>query len=402
MRKKKRALPMPTEEEKQRAKLKAAGSDPLVWAMKVVDDEFSDGQEKDPDDIDEDELTTEARVDRADEVDDELVESKNNVVSNEDVMDELDEIEEMEEESRSAEIKKVEKTTKTQETKTLADDNKEIKAEGKTTVPMGNGALTIEVTPMRQDVTDVSPEEVTRSKENLSTEESTNKVAEKKRGFRVKKIEKIIKKDSSVTSDDPKVQVKLTSLESKQKKMMVAIVVLVLLAVGGILFGVTAVVRQGKTAEELENQIANNTVSTESEGVDGDYIYLKDWGLKIKIITGLTNVSYNYMTDDYTEVLIWGSTKNKDINFAPDFAKQTKNSTPLGSVVRVPRYERAAAGRLIWYDDYYNFYYQGPSGVPEVSEDEMSWWVESYLLIKEMLTNADNYSSIGDATVGQQ
>ena len=140
MRKKKRALPMPTEEEKQKAKLKAAGSDPLVWAMKVVDDEFSDGQEKDPDDIDEDELMTETESDQADEMDDMLVESRSGTISDEDVMDELDEIEEMQEESEPVEpkkiekakrVNKVEKAVKTEETKALVDNAKEIKAEGK-------------------------------------------------------------------------------------------------------------------------------------------------------------------------------------------------------------------------------------------------------------------------------
>ena len=37
---------MPTREERERAKLKATSADPLVWAMKSVDDRFPDEREK--------------------------------------------------------------------------------------------------------------------------------------------------------------------------------------------------------------------------------------------------------------------------------------------------------------------------------------------------------------------
>ena len=114
-------------------------------------------------------------------------------------------------------------------------------------------------------------------------------------------------------------------------------------------------------------------------------------------------MSYNVANDELSEVMIWGAKRDNTVSYTPDFARQSKNSNPLGTVVRVARYERAAAGRLIWYDDYYNYYYQGPTGIPSVSESEMNWWVESYLLIKEMLTNADNYTTIEESnTIGQQ
>lgn len=215
-------------------------------------------------------------------------------------------------------------------------------------------------------------------------------------------------KNPLIDDDKPvpavKDQVKMTGLESKQKKMMIGIIALAVLAVGGVLFGVVAMIKQGNVSEEIAQQMAMvNTSNSSSDGVDDEYIYLKDWGLKIKIVAGLTDVTYNVATDDFAEAMIWGAKKDNSISYTPDFARQAKNSNPLGTVVRVPRYERAAAGRLIWYDDYYNYYYQGPSGIPSVSESEMNWWVESYLLIKEMLTNADNYTTIEESnTIGQQ
>lgn len=381
--KKKRPLPMPTEEEKMRARLKAASADPLVWAMKSVDDEFPDEREKNAETV-----RAEAAVEKSEQAEpvQDTCEPLDDEEMDEDILDddeeEIDETETVESAAKAAEepetlAREPVADAQSHEAKMVKGDgrnrNPEIEAEGKTTMPTGEGVVTMEVTPMRQDVSNVSPDK---------------KKSEKK-------IAKAVKKSGDADKDNHRVQVKLMSLETKQKKMMMGLAALVLVAVGGVTFGIVATVKQSHTTQALEEQIAN-TVSKENDDIDGEYIYLRDWGLKVKIVMGLTELSYNYQNDDYAEVLIWGAKQDKSANYTPDFAKQTKNSGPLGTVVRVPRYERAAAGRLIWYDDYYNYYYQGPSGVPQVSEDEMSWWVESYLLIKDMLTNADNYVKIED------
>lgn len=246
------------------------------------------------------------------------------------------------------------------------------------------GEMTVEVEPMDQNMKD----KIRAKQMDFGAEGSTKNP--------------LIDEDKPVPA--AKDQVKMTGLESKQKKMMIGIIALAVLAVGGVLFGVVAMIKQGNVSEEIAQQMAMVASSnSSSDGVDNEYIYLKDWGLKIKIVSGLTDVSYNVATDDFAEAMIWGAKKDSSVSYTPDFARQAKNSNPLGTVVRVARYERAAAGRLIWYDDYYNYYYQGPSGIPSVSESEMNWWVESYLLIKEMLTNADNYTTIEESnTIGQQ
>lgn len=494
--KKQRYIPMPTEEEKARARSKLAKADPLVWAMKSVDDRFPDERvksvetvkaetevvkrmapapdvnetavaeqatvpvsvEKMPDTpkvevkeevektegpkeetLDDEEIYDDDLLDDEDMLDDEDI-FDDDLLDDEDILDEPEEANdtkmidalsdakkmrkekeaktpevlegldsEMAAEKEVAAVKKLEKTendddvkeaTETVETKPAA---KEIKAEGKLAVPMGEGVMTMEVTPMRQDVSNVSPEEVkakARKNEEAKADAEVEAESEVSESTDLESGEK--KQVKAINNaNDGKMQVKLTSLESKQKKMLIGIIALVVLAIGGVVFGLVATVRQNKTVEELVNQIAISG-NSEDKDVDEEYIYIKDWGLKIKIIAGLNNVSYNALMDDYAEVQIWGSKRDSGANYVPDFAKQNRNGNPLGTVVRVPRYERAAAGRLIWYDDYYNYYYQGPSGVPTVSEEEMSWWVESYLLIKEMLTNADNYTSLEDATIGQQ
>ena len=368
-RRRERPKPMPTEEDKRRAQLKAASADPLVWAMKSVDDKFPDEREKDPEII------------RAEEE----VEMTIGPTPTDDVMDDdmLDDIDE--EVPAKPEVK-------------------EIKAEGKTAMPVDEGVLTVDVAPMRQNVDEVTSKEVNRIEGKKSEFEKAEKAEKAKRAKEAeaefKKAE--VKKAESKKSVEPKTQIKLNALESKQKKMMFALAALVIVAIGGVVFGAVAMVNQNKATLELANQIVNS--SDHENQVDGEFIYLKDWNMKIKIASGLEHISFDYdeNEDGYAKVLIWGARKEDGANYTPDFAKQSKNGNALGIVTRIPRYERAAAGRLIWYDDYYNYYYQGPTSEPEASESEMSWWVESYLLIKEMLTNADNYIKFDDTTISQQ
>lgn len=318
-----RPKPMPTEEDKKKAQIKAAGADPLVWAMKSVDKKFPDSREKT--EIDDEE------IDEADEDEEGVVET---------------------------------------EGVALESKNTEIKAEGKLAMPMDEGVMTMEVKPLKQN---------------------TN-------GTVAHEAKKTVKADTKI---DSKTQVKLTALESKQKKMVYGFIGLLTLALGAVIFAVVTIVNQKNTTENLENQIVVSTRAEDST-VSGEYINLKDWKMKIKIISGLDHVSFDYDNDEYSSVMIWGARKNLEADYTPDFAKQSKNTTPLGLVTRVPRYERAAAGRLIWYDDFYNYYYQGPTGEPEADENEMSWWVESYLLIKDMLTDADNYVKYDDDAIGNK
>lgn len=356
-RRRERPKPMPTEEDIKRAQLKAASADPLVWAMKSVDDRFPDEREKDEETI------------KAEEE----VEMTIGPAPDDDVLDDIDE------------------------------EPKEIKAEGKTVMPMDEGAMTVDVAPMRQNVDNVAEKEVNKIEGKKSEIEKAEKAEKAERAKKAeaefKEAKKVVKAEKPA---DSKTQVKLSALESKQKKMTFALAALVIIALSAVVFGAVAMVNQNKATIELANQIVSS--SGHEDQVDGEFIYLKDWNMKIKIISGLEHVSFDYdeNEDGYSKVLIWATRKEDGANYTPDFAKQSKNGSALGIVTRIPRYERAAAGRLIWYDDYYNYYYQGPTSEPEASETEMSWWVESYLLVKEMLTNADNYVKFDETTISQQ
>jgi len=192
-------------------------------------------------------------------------------------------------------------------------------------------------------------------------------------------------------------KIDFSQIDFKSPKTIGIIVGALVIIAGGI-FVIKKLSSRGAAAnvDDPGNEPTTSVVENQS---DGEYLHLKDWHMKIKIISGLTNVSFDYDQDEYSSVLIWGSRKDQGANYTPDFAKQSKNGKAMGTVTRVPRYERAAAGRLIWYDDYYNYYYQGPTTDPDAAstEEEKSWWVESYLLIKDMLTDADNYIKEDDA-----
>ena len=387
-RRRERPKPMPTEEDKLKARIKAAGADPLVWAMKSVDDKFPDEREKDTETI-KAEAEVEMKMGVAptdDAMDDDVMDDD---AMDDDVLDDIDE----------------EIPAKPQP--------KEIKAEGKTVMPMDDGAMTVDVAPMRQNVDNVTAKEVNKIEGRKSEIEKAEKAERAKKAeaeFKeakneVKKVEKSGKSEKSEKfgkSSDHKAQVKLTTLESKQKKMMFALAALIVVALGGVVFGAVAMINQNKATVELANQIVAS--SGHDNLVDGEYVYLKDWNMKIKIISGLEHVTFDYdeSTEGFSKVLVWAARKEEGANYTPDFAKQSKNGNAMGIITRIPRYERAAAGRLIWYDDYYNYYYQGPTSEPEASETEMSWWVESYLLVKDMLTNADNYIKFDDSTISQQ
>jgi len=204
-----------------------------------------------------------------------------------------------------------------------------------------------------------------------------------------------IKKPAAKKAADKKLpgilgKIDFSQIDFKSPKTIGIIVGVVVVIAGGI-FVIKKLSSRGST-QQIDEPTTQTTSVVENQS-DGEYLHIKDWHMKIKIVSGLTNVSFDYDQDEYSSILVWGSRKDQGANYTPDFAKQSKNGKAMGTITRVPRYERAAAGRLIWYDDYYNYYYQGPTSDPSAAgtEEEKAWWVESYLLIKDMLTDADNY-----------
>jgi hypothetical protein len=225
------------------------------------------------------------------------------------------------------------------------------------------------------------------------------------------------------------------AFEDKPKKnhgMLYGMILLAILAAGGIGFGVWAmldgnskVAKKDDEISGLKSQLAerseivvDDTTVVDADGGDAgtsvaniaDYVYLGEWGLKIRIPEGLKKVSYKYEQtggglNDGTAVIVSGTTGDG----LPDFASFLKNTSGLGAISRISKdtysgsdYDGAPddirtcgidAG-LVFSDDEYNYCYGRPQVVYSTTENEKNLEVESINVIEQMLNNGDNYSKI--------
>ena len=210
--------------------------------------------------------------------------------------------------------------------------------------------------------------------------------------------------------------------DKSQKKtgMIAGMIVLALLAAGGIGFGVWAYLSGNQKEAELNNRIADyerqldeirqskqeddtTTAAADDDSTSqidsGDYIYVGSWDLKIKIPDGLNNVWYSY--------LIYGDSKSDGGSIAvsgvagegfPEFLDPNKNGSGLGALGRIliSEYGKDTCpyGNFVFSDDKYNYCYHHPQAVYSVTEDEKTLEVNSVNKIETMLTQKDNYSKI--------
>ncbi len=142
------------------------------------------------------------------------------------------------------------------------------------------------------------------------------------------------------------------------------------------------------------NNIDTETVNTK------DYIYVGEWGLKIKIPNELNYVGYNFWPSEdsvYEHLYINGVSGND--SKMPEFAKMS-NYMGLGVVTRYLTsadqevYPNTYLGYLVFSDDTYSYYYSGSQAYYSTDEDELILEKASRDVIETMLENPDNYSKI--------
>ena len=212
--------------------------------------------------------------------------------------------------------------------------------------------------------------------------------------------------------------------QDKPKKnhgMLYGMILLAILAAGGIGFGVWAMMDgnsraqkkdeqilqlQSQLAEKSEVVIEDDTTVVDDEGGDSatstsvantaDYIYVGEWGLKIKKPDNLTITGYVYsMLPGYTSVKITGNTNGGQ--YLPGFADMSEQSPWLGIVSRYPKgteMSPMSPPALVFSDEQYDYYYTHPQMVISTEESEKQWEVESTDAVQRMLSNKDNYSKI--------
>ena len=204
---------------------------------------------------------------------------------------------------------------------------------------------------------------------------------------------------------------------------ILAIVLLLIVAAGGVGFGVWAYMDGNTQKEQLSAQVndlqeqnselqeqlasGSNTGTGMSGGTEGgtintaDYIYVGEWGIKIKISEGLSMVSYKFVQGRTEEI---GNTTSLIVSGAvgdglPRYADFSYNADGLGFVRRFSRsngQNECIGSRMVTSDDEYIYCYFHPQVAYSVDDSESNAddEAEAVDLVQEMLLNAENYSAI--------
>ncbi|MBR3143710.1 hypothetical protein IKF12_00705 [Candidatus Saccharibacteria bacterium] len=204
-----------------------------------------------------------------------------------------------------------------------------------------------------------------------------------------------------VASDEPIV---LGGEKKTSKGMIAGLIVLAIVAVAGIAFGIIELMQVSNkdkeiadlnqqvtncanvgnnsgTAEKIEVTCPDGTqmeVENTTETVDTkEYIYVGEWGLKIKKVKGLTIEKYSFVIVD------------DDTLSRVELYAGGEGDYPLGSVVRIGKDEEAVGlFNKVFSEGDFDYYISGPNGsIPSELEQALE-------LVKEMITNLENYSKI--------
>ncbi|MBQ9180578.1 hypothetical protein IJ135_00570 [Candidatus Saccharibacteria bacterium] len=220
----------------------------------------------------------------------------------------------------------------------------------------------------------------------------------------------------------------------KNNGMMIGLIVACIVAVGGIAFGAFGMISGGQDTTKLQQQVATLqqqnaelagqitaetiTITTPSEEEvelepvvvenTSDFIYVGEWGLKIAIPEDLSFVSYRYLKSPfsagagYGEYLGVSAVQANAVEGLPAFANPFVNYGMMCYVDRFPvdtdaTQVNAAAnlGQFIMSDGDYNYYFVGPQATYSAGDEARSAIeISSVEIIKNMLTNPENYSAI--------
>lgn len=149
---------------------------------------------------------------------------------------------------------------------------------------------------------------------------------------------------------------------------------------------------------------------TNATTASADYIYIGQWGIKIKIPENLKNLKYTFedarvhesshsgigagavsTIETYAHIIVNGSDGTGD-NTIPAFVSDGQ----LSSVSRVAAGEykcESSCPTYVTTIDGYEYYYNHPQTIVSKDSAETDWEMSSIQLIQDMLTNANNYSN---------
>lgn len=194
-------------------------------------------------------------------------------------------------------------------------------------------------------------------------------------------------------------------------KSRIAIIILAIIALAGIGFGSFGLIQNNQKAQEIkvlqEAKInAGSAIKTEISTEPAiktknpaDYIYIGEWGIKIKKPQDLKVTVYTYKIMTDTESLnIYGF--NTVQQGLPNFVDRDRGNDGLGVIFKRHKDEEIppqSPTELVYSDGEYNYYayvplddgYEG-----SYDTDKEDWKAENRDLIYNMISNPENYSKI--------
>lgn len=212
-----------------------------------------------------------------------------------------------------------------------------------------------------------------------------------------------------------------TSLEPTDKKKLnkatILMACITVLALGAaITFGVLWAVEKNQpkvvsdtTTTNCQTTTPDNNQQEATTTADANYIYIGQWGIKVKIPENLKNLHYSYQSEgldrfEYSDgtikifnhnssVGISGTDGESDDGISPDFVSDNKDN--LGDIIRyeVGSYDcNASCPAYVTTIGDYEYYYSHPQAVATRDQSMLEWETASVELIKNMLSDANNYS----------
>ena len=203
----------------------------------------------------------------------------------------------------------------------------------------------------------------------------------------------------------------------KNKGMVAGLIILALLATGGIAFGVWAYLDGNQKTTNLNNQIsdlksqlANQPeidetvidVDTDSNINTADFFYIGEWGIKIKIddleIIG-TRVSFDNDNDmDTIHVAVSSQSQYRDAG--NNYFSNTAYPENIIARSKQPTIKPFAFMGIqddlnpVYNDGEYNYFTYKPTGYALEGLADPGVATETYNKMTELLNNSDNYSKI--------
>lgn len=206
--------------------------------------------------------------------------------------------------------------------------------------------------------------------------------------------------------------------KKKGKGMMICLIAALIVAAGGIGFGIYMMISGQQTEDNYKKQISslqttiNQMQSSGSEvivvttpdeeevelsapsNVDpADYVYVGEWGMKIEIPEGLKLTNIRIVSgDNSSDVEINGFLCADTCDVASESALATLSSGAIGRLAKGTTPTLPAT--LLFSDDTYSYYYIGTLDEIVEGDENSDLKAASRQAIKDMLTNPENYSAI--------